>query len=709
MIAPTCKKIPLEITQHGQTRTDNYAWLRDENWKEIVSGNIEFKNKDILDYIEKENAYKDYVMQKHKPLEKKLYGEILSRIREDKESYPLREGGYYYFEREKKGENYSYLCRFKHNDRFNNLPANYDFSAEKKTADVYFDLNKEAHGNKLYSFRDSDTNKSNTHFAYMYNLSGSLECSLKVRDLSSGEDLPWKIENTTGSFQWVNEDEIYYAERDEFSRGKKVYKINIHEGPDSKKLVFTKPDEFNGTYLGIGESTDEKYMFITLSSGSTQVTYISQRGTDKFEHFITGTDDVIYSVEHFEGNFYILTNEDAEDFKIMKCPAEKSGWDRSNWMPFLDERPGRCLNEIHVYSNYMAVECKNNEIGLPEIEVLNLKEEKQKPQTIKMPENAYTLSFWGSWDFNSENVKIHFNTPISPSQIYELNLSTKSLTLLHTEPCPNFDSNKYVLKREFAKASDGNEIPVTIIHLKSLKLDGSNPAFVYGYGSYGSGMPAYFSSTRFSLIDRGFVYCIAHIRGGDEKGNSWYLDGKMDTKKNTFTDFIDSCDHLIQGGYTSKGKIAANGGSAGGLLMGAVTNMRPDLFKAVIADVAFVDVVNTISDETLPLTPPEWEEWGNPIESKDDFEYILSYSPYENIEKKDYPSMLYNSGISDEQVTYWEPTKMVAKLRELKTDNNNLLLNMKMHAGHAGASKKYEWIEEIAFNFTFVLSEFGLD
>ncbi|MDB2447395.1 prolyl oligopeptidase family serine peptidase [bacterium] len=297
---------------------------------------------------------------------------------------------------------------------------------------------------------------------------------------------------------------------------------------------------------------------------------------------------------------------------------------------------------------------------------------------------------------------------MSCAQALELDLTNNSLQVMNTEETPNFDASKYVLKREYAKARDGALVPMTIVHKKGIELDGTNPAFVYAYGSYGYGMPAYFSSTRFSLIDRGFVFCIAHIRGGDEKGNSWYLDGKMRNKMNTFNDFIDCCEHLVTEKYSAPKLIAANGGSAGGLLMGAVSNMRPDLFKAVIADVAFVDVINTISDDSLPLTPPEWEEWGNPIENKGDFEYMMSYSPYDNVSAQDYPATLYNSGISDEQVTYWEPTKMVAKLREFKTDDNNLLLNMKMHAGHAGASKKYEWIEEIAFNFSFILGEFGL-
>ena len=391
----------------------------------------------------------------------------------------------------------------------------------------------------------------------------------------------------------------------------------------------------------------------------------------------------------------------------MMTSTDKSNWPKDKWKEFILEEKGRCLNDIYIYSDRMIITYNNNEKGLSELAVIKLSNPEEMI-TIQMPEQAYSVSLLGDCDHTSTKVKISLETPISPSQIFDLDLTTGQITLKHTESTPNFASNNYVLKREYAQSRDGDMIPLTIVHKKGLELDGSNPAFVYGYGSYGHGMSPYFSSSKFALIERGFVYCIAHIRGGDEKGHSWYLAGKLNNKLNTFNDYIDSCEYLIDKKYTAKKLIAANGGSAGGLLMGAVTNMRPDLFKVVVADVAFVDVINTISDDSLPLTPPEWEEWGNPIESKEDFNYMLQYSPYDNIAKQNYPAMLYNSGISDEQVTYWEPTKMVAKLREFKTDHNDLVLNMKMHAGHAGASKKYEFLEEIAFSYTFILKQFGM-
>ncbi|MDB2447394.1 hypothetical protein N9W79_02080 [bacterium] len=394
MSIPHCTKKEHTITQHGQTRVDNYAWLRDKNWKDIVDGELNFSEPEVLKYIEAENAYKDSVMSKNKEVEKKVYAELLSRIKEDKEGYPSRDNMYYYFEREVKGLNYPILCRFKHSENFSSLPVDYDFTKEKKDAEVYFDINKEAEGEDLYSFRGNDTNKENTLFAYMYNLTGSLECTLKVRDLKTGKDLDWQIENSTGSFIWINNHELYYIERDDQSRGKKIFKIDVNKGPSSKQLVFTKPEEFDSTYMGIGETTDEKHVMLTLTSGSTQVTYISEKGSDTFDMFIIGKDDLTYSLDHWNGDFYILTNDGAEDFKIVKTSADKSSWGKDNWKPYIAEEKGKCLTELHVYNDYLVVERKNNETGLPEIGVTGLKSDPEL-KIVKMPEAAYSLSFWG--------------------------------------------------------------------------------------------------------------------------------------------------------------------------------------------------------------------------------------------------------------------------------------------------------------------------
>ncbi|WP_263081475.1 prolyl oligopeptidase family serine peptidase [Endozoicomonas sp. Mp262] len=688
MKAPVALKKPVVIRQHGSERIDNYQWLRDKNWQKFIAGDLDFDNPEVLAYIKQENTYKDHMMADYKEVEKTLYHEILSRIKEDDESWPVKKGDYFYYYREEKGKDYEILCR-KHRSK-------------EAPEEIYFDINKEAEGKDLYMFGPSATNRAQTYFAYGYNLTGSMDRAIKVRDLATGKDLDWEFANSTGSFLWGDNEHLYIIERDEFARGKNLYKINIHKGPEHKQLIFSKPEKYDSMFMSLSQTNDRNYFLLYLETGSTHVIYVSEKGTDQFHEFALGENDVTFNIDHFKGEFYILTNlGEANNYKVMKCPVEQDKWPQQNWQEFIGQEEAICLNGITFYNRFLVIERKNNQKALDEIAVMDMSS--GNVSYINMPDQAYDLVFSGDWDHNASTVRLDYDSPVSPNKVLELDLKTGKTREAYTKQIPNYDASNYVVKREFAKARDGELVPVTLIHKKGLLLNGKNKAFVYGYGSYGYGMTAHFSSRIFSLIDRGFVYAIAHIRGGDDKGYSWYLDGKMHNKMNTFYDFIDSCEYLINQGYTAKGQIAINGGSAGGLLMGAVTNLRPDLFGCVVADVAFVDVINTINDDSLPLTPPEWEEWGNPITRKEDFEYIMQYSPYDNITAQNYPPMLFNSGISDEQVTYWEPTKMVAKLRALKTDNNPLLLNLKMHSGHAGASKRYEWIEEAAFDYAFIL------
>ncbi len=689
--APVAAKIPVTIEQHGQTRIDEYQWLRDENWQKIVAGDLDFKNTDILKYLEAEAAYKDEQMADYQPVRESLYDEILSRIKEDYQSWPVKKGDYLYYYREEKGKNYPVLCR-----RHTSMEA---------PETVYMDVNQEAKGKELFMFGPSVTNRINSFLAYGFNLTGSMDRTIKVRNLETGEDLDWSFPNSTGSILWVDDEHLLIVERDEQARGRDIYRVNIHKGPSAKELVYSKPDEFDSMFLSLGETTDRDYLMVYLNSGSSQVVYVSPRKTLDFRLFAHGKDDVVFDIDHYRGDFYILTNlHEAHNFQLFKTSVQQ--WDQTAWQLIRKESETTSLDEIHFYSHYLIIEQKNNERGLNELIVVNM--ESGKEHLVSMPDEAYELDFSGDWDHNVTKVRLDYSSPIRPATVLELDLTTASTTHLYTRETPNFDPEHYEVHREYVKARDGAQVPVTIIHQKGLTLDGANPLMVYGYGSYGFGMTAGFSSKLFSLVDRGFVYATAHIRGGDEKGYSWYLDGKMRHKLNTFYDFIDVTEHLIDQGYGQKGQVAINGGSAGGLLMGAVTNLRPDLFGAVVADVPFVDVINTISDASLPLTPPEWEEWGNPVENAGDFDYIMKYSPYDNVEAKAYPPMLFNSGISDEQVTYWEPAKMVARLRDRKTDDNLLLLNINMHAGHAGASKRYEWIDEEAFNYAFILKCFRM-
>jgi len=410
-----------------------------------------------------------------------------------------------------------------------------------------------------------------------------------------------------------------------------------------------------------------------------------------------------YLVEHGGDNLYMLTNlGGAQNFKILR--STNLDLENLSWEEFIPENDSVFIDNFSIYNDFMILETRNNELALPQLQIHNIKTRDNK--IVKMDKQAYSLNFKGADDFNETKVRFYYQSPKGPLKTMDLDLKTGEQTVRKTQEVPNFDEGNYEVKRVYAPAHDGEEIPLTLLYKKGTPLNGSAPAYVYSYGSYGYSLPTNFSQPVLSLVDKGFIHVIAHIRGGSDKGYGWYLDGKMKNKLNTFKDFISSCEYLIKKKYTSLGNIVAHGGSAGGLLMGVVANMRPDLFKAVVADVPFVDMINTISDASLPLTPPEWEEWGNPIKNKDEFEYMMGYSPYDNIATQRYPNMLFNSGISDEQVTYWEPTKMVAKLRELKTDENLTLLNIKMHEGHSGASKRYEWIKEKAFTYAFILKCF---
>ncbi len=696
MKKPLAPKHPIEIIQHGHKRVDNYAWLRDENWKQFIDGDLNFKNPEVKKYIDEEN---DYTKEATKHLEKfqeNMYAEILGRINEDDKTFPVPKGDYFYYTITVKGEDYPRHCRKK---------GSLDAAQE-----VYFDTNVEAKEHELYILKGRRINDANTYLAYAFNTSGSMEATIKIRNLETGKDFDYQVENSNGSYMWVSDTEVYYIERDEFSRGGKVYSFNIFDGPAKKKLIFTKPREYSNMFMSMGLTSDKEYAILNLASGASSAVYYHSIKSEvkDFKIFVTGDNDINYDLDHWDGNFYISTNKgNAQNFQIYKVEADHDKiTDLRNWEVFIKESPSLYITDFDIYAGKIVIEANNTTTAIPELLIVDIKTKEEKK--VQFQDEVYHLSLFGSYDHNSEVLRLYYQSPVQPSQDIDLNITTLEMKVLDTDIIPNYDPSLYKVRRDYAPSHDGELIPLTIITKKDFVEDGSAPAHVYAYGSYGLGMPVGFSSNFYPLVDRGFSYVVAHIRGGDEKGNDWYLKGKMHHKLNTFKDYISSCEHLIKTGYTSKGMIAANGGSAGGLLMGAVSNMRPDLFKCVIADVAFVDMINTISDETLPLTPPEWEEWGNPIKSKEDFEYMMSYSPYDNVTAQDYPHTLYNSGIADEQVTYWEPTKMVAKLRELKTDDNLLLLKMKMNAGHAGASKRYEWIEDKAFNYSFILNCFGM-
>lgn len=693
MNQPKAIKVPKSITQHGKERVDNYAWLRDDNWKKFIKGDLDFNNSEVKSYLDLEAEFTKTKMSDTEALQKNIYDDLLSRLKEDDESYPIKRNNYYYYRRTEEGLSYPILCRKK-----DNLEG---------SEEIYFDINKVASDHKLYLHRGATPNDDNTLLAYMYNLTGSMDNTIRVRDLTTNKDYEWKIEDCGGSFFWLDNKTLLFVENDESSRGKKIWSFDVSKGPTSKVLLFEKPKEHDNRFLWITRSKDKELYTIYLSSGSSVVIYLKKSDEPEFKHFKTTQNNIEYSFEHTNDNIFLLTNDFENNNFAIYCSTYKDLSNSEKWKKIISNQKNICMNDIVLYGDKLVITEKNNEMALPQITVLDINEKAKKVVTMK--DDVYSAGVIGAFDSQANDILISYESPNKPPQVKNLNLTTCETVLLKTKEIPNFNPEDYAVKRDFAKGHDGQEIPLTVLYKKSTGLTHpENKAFVYAYGSYGHSMPSFFSPNIFSLIDRGFIFVVAHIRGGSDKGNDWYLDGKMRSKMNTFKDFISSCEHLVESKVVKPGNIAINGGSAGGLLMGAVANMRPDLFNCVIADVAFVDVINTISDETLPLTPPEWEEWGNPITNKGDYEYMMQYSPYDNIEKKDYPATLYNSGISDEQVTYWEPAKMVAKLRELKTDDNLLLLNIKMHAGHAGASDRYEGYKDRAFNYAFVLKAFGI-
>ncbi|MEM8830047.1 MAG: S9 family peptidase [Cyanobacteria bacterium P01_G01_bin.19] len=687
---PSAKKISHITNHHGIERIDDYHWLRDDNWQKFIKGDIDFKNQQVFDYINAENKYTETVMEDTAQLQEDLYQEMLSRLKEDDDLAPMKHGQYFYYARIEKGKDYFYYCRKK--------------ESLEATEEIYFDVNAEAQGRGYYSLGALSRSEGDRYLAYSENTTGSMEYTVKVRDLESGGDFPWEVKETTGGLAWCRDyQHLYYIERDpQDGRGRALYRFPIQAGPKQRELIFERPDHLSHLFMSMYRTSDRNYIVLEFGDTNANQLYLIDARDSNAQPILFHEleKDTLVSLESGNGRFYILTNSDrCINNKIMTCPEKHR--EKENWSEYIAHNESTYIENIDLYHDYLVMVVNDNKLALPKIVVRNIVT--GKTNEIEMKDEAYSLGYLGALEFESKTIQFSYQSPIRPSETQEYNFETESISIVKPGDCPNFNPDNYEVRRVFAPAHDGEEIPLTIVSKKGFIQDGQASAFIYGYGSYGYSMPAYFSSNIMSLVDRGFSYATAHIRGGSDRGYRWYLDGKMDKKMNTFWDFISCCRYLIDHQYCSEGKIIANGGSAGGLLMGAITNMAPELFQTVILDVPFVDVINTICDETLPLTPPEWNEWGNPILDKEVFEYMLSYSPYDNVESKEYPNMLFNSGITDEQVTYWEPAKMVAKLRELKRDNNLLLLKIKMTAGHAGSSARYTKLREKAFDYAFIL------
>ena len=674
-IPPIAKIIPKILEKFDSVRNDNYFWLNDR------------ENPEVIDYLNKENAYYKKMTAHTKPFQKELFEEMKGRIKEDDESVPYLYNGYYYITRFEKGKDYAIYSRKKGS-----------LSAKEE---ILFDCNALAKGHSYFQLGGLSISPNNKFAAFAVDIIGRRIYTLKFKNLETNEILEDTIENTSGDSTWANDNNtIFYTQQDKVTlRSDKVFKHKLGVDSAKDKLVYNeKDDTFN---VDVSKEKSKKY--IVISSSSTMTTesriLLADNPDGKFTVFQKRKRGLEYDISHFGDSFYVVTNkDDATNFKLMKTSENDTSIE--NWEDLIPHREDVLLEDIEIFKDFLVVEERSN--GLNKIRIMpwNGSEEYYLP----FESETYTAYTTTNVDFDTDILRYSYQSMTTPSSVIDFNMKTKTKEIKkeHQVLGGKFDKNNYTEERIWATAKDGTKIPISMVYRKGLKKDGSNPLLLYAYGSYGHSMDATFSSTRLTLLDRGFVFAIAHIRGGEDLGRQWYEDGKLMKKKNTFTDFIDCSKFVIDQKYTSPEHLYAEGGSAGGLLMGAVANLAPELYHGIIAQVPFVDVVTTMLDETIPLTTGEYDEWGNP-NIKKYYKYMLSYSPYDNVRKQKYPNMYVSTGLHDSQVQYWEPAKWVAKLRSLKTDTSVLYLDTNMDAGHGGASGRFEAIKELAKEYSFLL------
>ncbi len=670
---PIAAKKPHELTIHGHTRVDEYFWLNDR------------ENQEVIDYLNAENAYTKAMMADTDTLQDKLYKEMRGRIKEDDSSVPYQDNGYWYYTRYEEGKEYPIQCRKK-----GSLDA---------TEEIMLNVNELAEGHDYISVAGLSVSDDNKWLAYGVDTVSRRLYTIHFKNLETGETRPESIANCSGGVAWAADNKtVFFTKKDtQTLRTNQIFRHKLGDDVNAAKLIFTEEDEtFNA---GVYRSRSKAKIFIgSYQTVSTEYRMLDANDPDgEFVLIEPRQRDHEYNVVHFGEKLYIVTNWEAKNFRLMETSVDKPS--RSNWKEVVAHREETLLEGVEMFRDHMVLEERTGGLAQLRIRQMSTGEE----HYVDFGEAAYTVFVSTNKDFNTDILRYGYSSMTTPWSTFDYSMTTKGRTLMKEQPVlGDFDKDNYATERIMAPATDGTLVPVSIVYRKGFKKDGSQPLLLYAYGSYGATMDAYFSSNNISLLDRGFVYAIAHIRGGEEMGRHWYEDGKLLKKKNTFTDFIDCGEHLIKEGYTSKGKLFAMGGSAGGLLMGAVVNMRPDLWQGVVAAVPFVDVVTTMLDESIPLTTGEYDEWGNP-NVKEYYDYILSYSPYDNVEAKDYPNMLVTTGLHDSQVQYWEPAKWVARLRDRKTDSNLLLLHTNMEAGHGGASGRFEALKETALEFAFLL------
>ncbi|MGE3642722.1 MAG: S9 family peptidase [Beijerinckiaceae bacterium] len=682
---PVAKKHPVATVMHGVKRVDDYGWLRAENWQDVLRGQGELSG-EILDYIEAENAYTDHVMQNTRSLQRKLVREMRGRIKEDDSSVPAPDGPWSYFYRYRKGGDHPLLCR---------KPR------DGGPAKVLLDCDKLADGKSFFDLGDAAHSPDHKLLAWSADESGSEFHTIRIRDLATGKDLPDTLSDTDGTVVWTsNSKAFYYLRLDENCRPRSVYWHRL--GTDTAKDILIYREKQTRWHMDLGQTQSGRFATIEVSNGDTsEISLIDLRKPRSEARLVEPRKtNVQYDVDDHGDTLVILTNADkAEDYKIMQAPLEAPA--RKNWSDLVPYRSGCMITGMSVFKRFMVR--TDLQDGLPRIVVHNFRTGEE--HAIDFKEETYDLDIGEVLEYDTDTIRFVYSSLTTPSQVFDYNMKTRERVLRKRRQIPSgHDPKKYEARRTFATSHDGKRVPVSLFYAKKTALDGSAPLLLYAYGSYGHVSDAAFGANRLSLVDRGFVYAIAHVRGGSDCGRRWYRDGKLNRKRNTFLDFLAVARHLAAEKYTSEGNIVAVGRSAGGLLMGAIANMAPELFAGIVADVPFVDAVNTMCDADLPLTPPEWLEWGNPIKNRKAFEYMLSYSPYDNVKAQYYPAMYVEAGLADPRVTYWEPAKWVAKLRAHMTGGGPIVLHTNMDAGHGGAPGRFERLPDIALEYAFCIA-----
>ncbi len=677
-VPPVAPVGPAVTTIHGESRIDEYAWMRDRSDPRVIA------------YLQAENAYTESVMRHTEELQERLYLEMRGRIKETDLSVPERLDGWLYYTRTETGGQYPIYCRRR------DQPG----AAEE----VLLDQNPLAADHAYYRLGAFEVSPDHRLLAYSADTSGAESFTLVVKDLATGELLPDTIENTSPSVAWANDSStLFYVVLDDSRRPCRLFRHRLGGDPAGDTLVHYEPDE--SFFLDVGRSRSRRYLVLDLASHSTSEVRVAPADEPEapFQVIEPRRTGIEYDVAHHGDRFFIVTNDGAPNFRLVSAPAVSPS--REHWAEVLPYRPAVKIDSVDAFRDHLAV--WERESGLRQVRIIELASGSE--HLVAFPEPVYTVRQHENPEFDTRVLRFSYTSLVTPNSVVDYDLSSRTWTVRkQTEVLGGYDPSLYRSERVLATAPDGVRVPVSLVYRLPLALDGTRPLLLAGYGAYGVSLEPAFSSTTLSLLDRGLVYAMAHVRGGEEMGRPWYEEGRLLRKRNSFTDFIAAAEHLVAEGYTSPDRLVISGGSAGGLLMGAVTNLRPDLFAAVLAEVPFVDVVNTMLDATLPLTVIEYDEWGNP-NLPEYYEYIRAYSPYDNVESKDYPHLLVTAGLNDPRVAYWEPAKWTARLRARKTDRNRLVLRTNMGAGHGGASGRYDFLREVAFKYAFVLDVLGVD